>query len=479
MKILLLLGTTFFMSQNFAQTTVYSEDFTSGSTWTLNTITGAEGTYPNVWYISCQEDGQIPGQCGTACSISDNSLHVSANSILGDLGAAYLEGIGCNTSRRAESGNINTVGASNLTLSFDMIGAGNAQDYTELFYSTNGGTGWVSLASHLTSLCCGGVACTGSAQGLWQNNTYTLPASCEGITNLRIAFVWKNIDDGSATDPSFAVDDILITMPAAVNTITTTNDVSPASWCFNAAPTGSVNFNSTGTFTAGNVYTAQLSDASGSFAAPTSIGTLSSTASGALSIATSIPSGVAVGTGYRVRVISSNPSTTGTDNTSNLIINALPTVTMGTLSDICVYYTPFSLTQGAPASGTYSGPGVAGGMFTPSAAGLGAHTITYTYEDGNNCANSAQTVINVNACASIEELNSGSVFIVPNPVTAEFSITGLSVESEVELLDYSGKVIRNFTKGTVSFNVSNLSEGVYFVRITNGPETITTKLIKN
>lgn len=478
MKTRLLLGAIFMLSHSFSQTTVYSENFNTGSTWTLNTVTGAEGTYPNAWYISCQEDGQVPGQCGTACSINDNSLHVSWNPAFGDAGATYLEGAGCTTSKRAESANISTVGASNLTLSFDMIGAGNAQDYTELFYSINGGVSWTSLATPLTSLCCGGVACTGSEQGLWKNNTYTLPATCNGINNLRIAFVWKNSDDGSATDPSFAVDDILITMPAASNTISTTNDASPASWCFNATPSGTVNFTSSGTFTAGNIYTAQLSDASGSFAAPISIGTLNSTASGALSIATSIPSGIAVGTGYRIRVVSSSPVTTGTDNTANLIINALPSVTMGALSDVCVYNASFALTQGSPASGLYSGTGVSAGMFNPSTAGLGAHTITYTYADGNNCLNTANTVINVNGCASIEELDAADIIIVPNPVETSFQIVGIDAESKVELVDFSGKVISTFDKGESTFDVSNLSKGIYIVRITKGSDSMLTKLIK-
>ncbi|UKN00914.1 PKD domain-containing protein [Paracrocinitomix mangrovi] len=216
----LLLGVMATLSAAFSwsQTVVYSEDFTSGATWALNTVTGAEGSNPNVWYISCQEDGQTAGSCGTACVITDNSLHVGADALAGgDLGAAYFEtGAGItNTDRRAESGNISTVGFTNLTLSFDMIGnGGNANDYCELMYSTDGGGTWTSLATPLTSLCCGGIACDGFTQGLWQNNTYALPAACENIANLRIGFVWKNLDDGIATDPSFAVDDIQITTPA-------------------------------------------------------------------------------------------------------------------------------------------------------------------------------------------------------------------------------------------------------------------------
>ncbi len=66
------------------------------------------------------------------------------------------------------------------------------------------------------------------------------------------------------------------------------------------------------TFNAGNVFTAQLSDAAGSFASPVSIGTLASTAAGTISA--TIPAGTALGTGYRIRIVSSNPVATSTVN---------------------------------------------------------------------------------------------------------------------------------------------------------------------
>ncbi len=478
MKKLLLSGVCLVAFFATSQTTVYSEDFTTGSTWTLNTVTGVEGIYANTWYISCQEDGQAAGACGTACSISDNSLHVST--ILGDAGAAYFEAGGgaCTTSKRAESGNISTVGHSTLTLSFDMIGAGNLQDYTELFYSTNGGSSWTSLASHLTSLCCGGVPCTGSQQGLWQNNSYVLPASCENISNLRIAFVWQNLDDGIATDPSFAVDDILITAAAASTTITTTNDVSPASWCQGSTETGTVNFTSTGTYTAGNVYTAQLSDATGSFAAPTAIGTLASTASGNLSINTTMPGGAAAGAGYRVRVVSSAPATVGTDNTANLTIHALPTVALPAFPQVCVYGMPFELNQGTPSGGDYSGNGVVFGNFSPADAGVGTHTITYTYTDGNGCENSAMQLISVDACASLEELVDKTLVLFPNPTQNTFTVESEFAVEQLEIVDISGKTVKTFGKNTTVYDISNLNNGTYFVRIQTANGTKTAQLIK-
>lgn len=466
-------------STTTAQTTVYSEDFTSGSTWTLNTVTGTEGTYPNMWYISCQEDGQTAGQCGTACAIADKSLHVST-SVFGDLGAAYLEGFGCTTSRRASSGNISTVGFTGLTLSFDMIGnGGNALDYTELFYSINGGSTWVSLASTLTSMCCGGINCTGNEQGLWQNNTYSLPASCEGIANLKIAFVWKNTDDGNATDPSFAVDDILITGTAGATNDITTSNFAQTSWCFGTVINDVIDFTANGTYNAGNVFTAELSDASGSFASPTSIGTLNSTASGNLSINITIPGSTATGMGYRIRVVASNPATTGTDNGSDLTINPLPSVALGTYSGVCVYTPSFALTGGTPAGGSYSGIGVSGGVFDPAIAGIGSHTITYSYTDGNNCSASAQQTILVDACAGIEENANSQFAIYPNPTSEKFIIEGIKSQDKIDLLDMNGRVVRNYDAQSTDFTVEGIESGTYFLSITRDGQSITQQLIIN
>ena len=45
--------------------------------------------------------------------------------------------------------------------------------------------------------------------------------------------------------------------------------------------------------------------------------------------------------------------------------------------------------------GTYSGSGVVGNQFYPNIAGIGSHTITYTYTDGNGCTNTATTSLTV------------------------------------------------------------------------------------
>ncbi|MHC1703583.1 MAG: gliding motility-associated C-terminal domain-containing protein [Tenuifilaceae bacterium] len=82
--------------------------------------------------------------------------------------------------------------------------------------------------------------------------------------------------------------------------------------------------------------------------------------------------------------------------TNTITVNALPVVTLGAFADICVNAPSFALSGGNPLGGTYSGPGVSGGNFTPLTAGVGTHTITYTYTDGNGCTNSATNTIKVN-----------------------------------------------------------------------------------
>ena len=75
----------------------------------------------------------------------------------------------------------------------------------------------------------------------------------------------------------------------------------------------------------GNVFTAQLSNASGNFAIPVNIGTLTSTSSGTIQAV--IPLSATPGTGYRIRVISSNIALTSKDNGANLSISSTPVLT--------------------------------------------------------------------------------------------------------------------------------------------------------
>lgn len=167
-------------------------------------------------------------------------------------------------------------------------------------------------------------------------------------------------------------------------------------------------FTIVGTYNGGNVFTAQLSNTSGSFASPTNIGTLTQTTAGTISA--TIPSGASTGSGYRIRVVSSNPSVTGTDNGSNLTINASPSANAGTAITTCSNSGAVNITAGSSAgnnagvswtstNGTGSfinSTSLTTCTYTPSAADISAgnRNLTLTATGNSPCSNvtSAKTI---------------------------------------------------------------------------------------
>lgn len=80
------------------------------------------------------------------------------------------------------------------------------------------------------------------------------------------------------------------------------------------------------------------------------------------------------------------------DTTVNTTFTITPNVQFNALPSVCANVPPFSIanatvTNGVPGTGVYSGPGTtASGIFDPSAAGVGTHTITYQFTSSTgNC----------------------------------------------------------------------------------------------
>jgi len=89
-----------------------------------------------------------------------------------------------------------------------------------------------------------------------------------------------------------------------------------------------------------------------------------------------------------------------------IAINAVPKVQFNAMPDVCYNATPFQITQasevgGVAGSGVYSGQGVgATGIFDPVTAGIGTHTIKYTYTSVAGCVDTMSNTIKVLDTAS-------------------------------------------------------------------------------
>jgi len=171
---------------------------------------------------------------------------------------------------------------------------------------------------------------------------------------------------GSGTAPDIGADEF------GAETIVTTS-LSSNVVCAGSAL--DVNFTSTGVFNAGNIYTAQLSDASGSFAVPVNLApALTSSSSGDLTISgVVVPAGTPAGNGYLIRVVSSNPVVV-TDPGAGLAVTTPPAAQTLSPSSACDGTTPtFTATPGGSyleffLNGVSQGLPSSTATYTPSSA---------------------------------------------------------------------------------------------------------------
>lgn len=107
--------------------------------------------------------------------------------------------------------------------------------------------------------------------------------------------------------------------------------------------------------------------------------------------------------------------------TQTVSVLALPAITFSGLnSAYCVSNSPVTLT-GFPTGGTFSGPGVSGSSFDPGAAGVGTHSVTYAYTDGNGCSNTTSQSVTVNALPNVSFSGLNTAYCVD---AANVTLTG-------------------------------------------------------
>ena len=233
------------------------------------------------------------------------------------------------------------------------------------------------------------------------------------------------------------------------NTITTTT-VTPTSSPFTLATcgstaTGTVSFTSSGSFFGGNTYTAQLSDPTGSFAAPVNIGSLASTAN-AGTISITIPANTNGGAGYKIRVISSNPNVTGSPSGAfNIVANYCAT-------------SPTDYFRSNVASGNWNIPGT----WQSSQTG-GAPWITATAAPTQNATSvliqAAQTVI-INTSVTVNHTQVSGILQLLNNAGSNLGVlTMFDGGATDELTINNGGVLQVVSTGGPNYNSGGINYG--------------------
>lgn len=446
-----------------AQTTLFQDNFESGAgNWTLNGGSGNNQWVLNAEYVDNSGFGLVadtPDEpVGVTNGPNSSYLHIYNTQAcgFGVCNASFDTGSSSNQSA-TQTTPVSTTGYTNVTLEFIYLCAGaSGTSYGVVEYSTDGGTMWTAAASQYSGV------------STWTNASITLPAF-NNSASLKFRFRWQNGNAG--VDPAFAIDELKITGTSGAGATVGTGAITTMVYCSNNSANISVPFTVTGTVNTGNVYTAQLSNNAGSFAAPTAIGTLSSTSTGTLSIPATIPGGLPPGNGYRIRVDASNPATVGTDNGTNLtVVTATPVgITSAPANGIICTGASASLTAAGGITFVWSPAGSLSSSTSQTVSATPSATQVYTVigTDANGCANSATFTVTVQTCAGLEEASFGDFELYPNPASQNLHVNfgELKGLESVSVLDLSGRKVLSSAVTSTVIDLSTLESGKYFLVI--------------
>ena len=360
---------------------------------------------------------------------------------------------------------------------------------------------------------------TGASSFLWSNG-----ATTASITNLSVGSYSVTVSDENGCEN---MGNVIITEPFPVGISLDGTDETDNNMDGTATATGSggtppfeylwSNGSTTATITglSAGTYTVTVTDAndcfnSGSFQVGQSV-TVALTSPGNLCMESGIQVGLSGGTpagGFyngpgvtddgNGMTYSFDPAAAGvgehtiTYQYSNMIASgtvevfATPEVTL-TFPDTIAYNDgtpPTGLGGGSPEGGVYSdfyseitddGNGM---TFTFDTLVLGQNVLYYTFTDANGCSATAEHLFEVVMITSTDNAILPHLEIYPNPTSGRIELKGLDPD-RMEIMDIQGKILLSFEDPGPAIDISQLSDGLYFIKVSADGAHFTMKIIKH
>ncbi|MCB9232418.1 MAG: SBBP repeat-containing protein [Bacteroidia bacterium] len=165
--------------------------------------------------------------------------------------------------------------------------------------------------------------------------------------------------------------------------------------------------------------------------------------------------------------------------TLNLTINSSPVVSISPVSGpVCLNAGVVSLSA-TPAGGTFSGTGVSGSSFDPTVAGVGTHSITYSYTDANGCDGMDSISVTVVICNGTPDPLLTEIRLFPNPNRGIFTLDGIQPGSQIEVWNVFGQMIfeEQVWQTQQEVNLENAAQGTYFLKLKFGESQVVRKVV--
>jgi PKD repeat protein len=328
---------------------------------------------------------------------------------------------------------------------------------------------------------------TGATSWSWNFGAGATPATATGIGPHTVSYstagtktVSLSINGGADTNTknvtinSAATPTVTVSNGCGTSTLTATG--TGLLWS-NGATTSSITVSTAGTYTVTQSVGGCTSQPASAVANPTAVpaqptvtvsngcetSTLTATGTGLLWSNGATTSSITVSTAGTYTVTQSVGGCTSQPASAVANPKVEPSVSIDNGNTVCAYHSPFELTIGHPAGGTYSGNGVNGTQFDPSQASIGNNIITYTYTNAENCSASAQTIIVVDECAGIKDIEHNFV-VYPNPTSKQLHVKSSEVIERIQLIDVTGKLVyekQSVNSGNIAIDVTNYQPGSY------------------
>ncbi len=177
---------------------------------------------------------------------------------------------------------------------------------------------------------------------------------------------------------------------------------------------------------------------------------------------------------YRYRVVVTAGCGSVTSNAGVLTVNTYPQLSLTGIPAVVCKSDPAMTLTGSPSNGTFTGTGISGSTFTPSVAGVGAVTVTYSATNAG-CTSTQSRVILVNECAErhLTLDKYPAVIVYPTPNNGNFNIrlnTDLYSSISMRIFDSRGSVVQSASFSGLGYGSvipvslgSKIQNGVYHI----------------
>jgi hypothetical protein len=172
---------------------------------------------------------------------------------------------------------------------------------------------------------------------------------------------------------------------------------------------------------------------------------------------------------------------------ASITVYPLPAITLSASGHTLCANENLTLTAGGASTYTWIAPGGALNMSNPFQTNNplnGSYSVTGT--DANGCTNSAAISVMVSACTGLDEHTgvANVIRIYPNPGNSKITLEwqkALSLKNQITVSNSLGQVIysiENYTNTSLELNLTEYSQGVYFLNVYDNGTPNVYKVIK-